>query len=55
MATTEHPAPSRPEPTPSSRLRTWRLEGLPDMGKGGDHTAAHAEPEPPHRGSPGGG
>ncbi|MFG2352919.1 amino acid transporter [Streptomyces sp. NPDC048521] len=41
MATTEHP---------SSRLRDWMLEGLSDMGKGGDHTGPHAEPEPPHQG-----
>ncbi|MEU1319389.1 amino acid transporter [Streptomyces tibetensis] len=50
MATTEHPAPSRPEPSPPSRLRAWMLEGLADMGKGGGHTGPHAEPEPPHRG-----
>ncbi|OIK06567.1 APC family permease [Streptomyces monashensis] len=42
MATTEHP--------PSSRLRTWMLEGLSDMGKPGGHTGPHAEPEPPHKG-----
>lgn len=42
MATTEHPPPSR--------LRTWMLQGLSDMGKGRGHTAAHAEPEPPHEG-----
>ncbi|MEU0948422.1 amino acid transporter [Streptomyces canus] len=42
MATTEHPPPSR--------LRSWMLEGLSDMGKGGGHMGPHAEPEPPHRG-----
>ncbi|MFI6375708.1 APC family permease [Streptomyces sp. NPDC050546] len=42
MATTEHPPPSR--------LRTWMLEGLSDMGKGRGHTGPHAEPEPPHQG-----
>jgi hypothetical protein len=42
MATTEHPPPSR--------LRTWMLQGLSDMGKGRGRTAAHAEPEPPHEG-----
>ncbi|MEU9244219.1 amino acid transporter, partial [Streptomyces sp. NPDC048385] len=42
MATTEHPPPSR--------LRTWMLEGLSDMGKAGGHTGPHAEPEPPHQG-----
>ncbi|MFF8935246.1 amino acid transporter [Streptomyces paradoxus] len=52
MATTEHPAPSRPEPTSPSRLRTWMLEGLSDMGKAGGHTGPHAEPGPPHRGQP---
>lgn len=55
MATTEHPAPSRPEPTPPSRLRAWMLEGLSDMGKDGGHTGPHAQPEPPHRDSAGGG
>ncbi|MFI1168520.1 amino acid transporter [Streptomyces sp. NPDC020801] len=40
--TTEHP--------PQSRLRTWMLEGLSDMGKHGGHTGPHAEPEPPHQG-----
>ncbi|MGW2747129.1 amino acid transporter [Streptomyces sp. NPDC001450] len=40
MATTEHPPPSR--------LRTWMLEGLSDMGKG--HTRPEAEPEPAHKG-----
>ncbi|MDX2937053.1 APC family permease [Streptomyces ipomoeae] len=44
MATAEHP--------PASRLRTWLLEGLSDMGKGGGHTGPHAEPEPPHKGQP---
>ncbi|MQY40581.1 hypothetical protein SRB17_86140 [Streptomyces sp. RB17] len=43
MAITEHP-PS------TSRLRTWMLEGLSDMGKPGGHTGPHAEPEPPHKG-----
>ncbi|MFC9930682.1 amino acid transporter [Streptomyces sp. NPDC127190] len=43
MATTEHP-PS------TTRLRTWMLEGLSDMGKAGGHTGPHAEPEPPHQG-----
>ncbi|MEU7057394.1 amino acid transporter [Streptomyces sp. NPDC046197] len=42
MATTEHPPPSR--------LRTWMLEGLSDMGKHGGHTGPHAAPEPPHKG-----
>ncbi|MDT0488241.1 APC family permease [Streptomyces doebereineriae] len=42
MATTEHP--------PSSRLRSWMLEGLSDMGKDGGHTGPHAEPEPAHQG-----
>ncbi|MFF3942262.1 APC family permease [Streptomyces phaeofaciens] len=37
MATTEHPPPSR--------LRTWMLEGLSDMGKGARH-GARTEPEP---------
>ena len=50
MATTEHPAPSRPGPAPPSRLRAWMLEGLSDMGKDGGHTSPHAQPEPPHRG-----
>ncbi|MEV7069245.1 amino acid transporter [Streptomyces sp. NPDC093990] len=44
MATTEHPAPSR--------LRSWMLEGLSDMGKGDGPVGPHAEPEPPHRGQP---
>ncbi|MEV7983591.1 amino acid transporter, partial [Streptomyces sp. NPDC086519] len=42
MATTEHPPPSR--------LRTWMLEGLSDMGKSGGHTGPHAQPEPAHQG-----
>ncbi|MEU9247282.1 amino acid transporter [Streptomyces sp. NPDC048385] len=42
MATTEHPPPSR--------LRTWMLEGLSDMGKGHGPQGPHAEPEPPHKG-----
>jgi hypothetical protein len=42
MATTEHPPPSR--------MRTWMLEGLSDMGKPGGHTGPHAEPEPAHKG-----
>ncbi|MFI5965825.1 amino acid transporter [Streptomyces asoensis] len=42
MATTEHPPPSR--------LRTWMLEGLSDMGKAGGHPGPHAEPEPAHKG-----
>ncbi|MEU6403201.1 amino acid transporter [Streptomyces sp. NPDC046985] len=40
MAITEQPA---------SRLRAWMLEGLSDMGKGGQQ-APHAHPEPPHQG-----
>ncbi|MGW0846050.1 amino acid transporter [Streptomyces sp. NPDC002787] len=44
MATTEHPPPSR--------LRTWMLQGLSDMGKPGGHKGPHAEPEPPHKGQP---
>ncbi|MFE1755232.1 amino acid transporter [Streptomyces anandii] len=40
MATTEHPP---------SRLRSWMLEGLSDMGKGVQQ-APHAQPEPPHKG-----
>ncbi|WEO93184.1 APC family permease [Streptomyces sp. FXJ1.172] len=43
MATTEHP-PS------TSRLRTWMLEGLSDMGKNGGHPGPHAQPERPHQG-----
>ncbi|MFE1314548.1 amino acid transporter [Streptomyces sp. NPDC058755] len=39
MATTEHPPPSR--------LRTWMLEGLSDMGK---HARPEAQPEPAHKG-----
>ncbi|MFF4054182.1 APC family permease [Streptomyces sp. NPDC001668] len=42
MAVTEHP--------PSSRLRSWMLEGLADMGRTGGHTGPHAEPEPAHQG-----
>lgn len=42
MATTEHP--------PSSRLRSWMLEGVSDMGKGGGHQGPHAIPEPAHKG-----
>ncbi|MER6135573.1 amino acid transporter [Streptomyces sp. NPDC001815] len=42
MVTTEHSAPSR--------LRTWMLQGLSDMGKPGGHKGPHAEPEPPHKG-----
>ena len=42
MATTEHPPPSR--------LRSWMLEGLSDMGKGGGHQGPHAAPEPAHKG-----
>lgn len=42
MAITEDP--------PSGRLRSWMLEGLSDMGKGGGHTGPHAQPEPPHQG-----
>ncbi|MEU2287025.1 amino acid transporter [Streptomyces sp. NPDC013178] len=42
MATTEHPPPSR--------LRTWMLQGLSDMGRSGGHTGPHAEPKPPHKG-----
>ncbi|AVV42124.1 APC family permease [Streptomyces sp. ID05-04B] len=42
MATTEHPPPTR--------IRTWMLQGLSDMGKPGGHTGPHAEPEPPHKG-----
>ncbi|MFK8909481.1 amino acid transporter [Streptomyces sp. YS-3] len=42
MATTEHPPPSR--------IRTWMLQGLSDMGKPGGHTGPHAEPENPHKG-----
>ncbi|MER6129094.1 amino acid transporter, partial [Streptomyces sp. NPDC001795] len=41
MATTEHP--------PASRLRTWMLEGLSDMGKGTPQDQ-QAEPEPAHQG-----
>ncbi|MEU6550509.1 amino acid transporter [Streptomyces sp. NPDC046915] len=42
MAATEH--------RPQSRLRTWMLEGLSDMGRPGGHTGPYAEPEPPHKG-----
>ncbi|WP_328834822.1 amino acid transporter [Streptomyces europaeiscabiei] len=42
MATTEQPPPSR--------LRTWMLQGLSDMGRPGGHKGPHAEPEPPHKG-----
>lgn len=42
MATTEQP--------PASRLRSWMLEGLSDMGKPGGHTGPDADPEPAHRG-----
>ncbi|MET8943337.1 amino acid transporter [Streptomyces sp. NPDC004542] len=42
MAATRHPPPSR--------LRTWMLEGLSDMGRPGGHTGPHAAPEPPHKG-----
>ncbi|MFF1306979.1 amino acid transporter [Streptomyces sp. NPDC058307] len=42
MALTEDP--------PSGRLRSWMLEGLSDMGRGGGHTGPHAQPEPPHQG-----
>ncbi|WP_371573795.1 amino acid transporter [Streptomyces sp. NBC_01314] len=38
--------------TRTSRLRAWMLEGLSDMGKGGGHTGAHADPEPAHQGQP---
>ncbi|MEV6483099.1 amino acid transporter [Streptomyces sp. NPDC051576] len=42
MVTTEQP--------PSSRLRTWMLEGLSDMGRQGGHTGPHAAPQPAHKG-----
>ncbi len=42
MATTEHPPPSP--------LRSWMLEGLTDMGKGGGPQGPHATPEPAHMG-----
>ncbi|WP_329267029.1 amino acid transporter [Streptomyces sp. NBC_01451] len=42
MATTEHPPPSR--------LRTWMLQGLSDMGRSGGLTGPHAQPEPAHKG-----
>ncbi|MFE9448630.1 amino acid transporter [Streptomyces sp. NPDC006739] len=38
------------EQPPPSRLRTWMLEGLSDMGKHGGHTGPHAAPEPAHKG-----
>ncbi|MFF4958971.1 APC family permease [Streptomyces sp. NPDC001222] len=41
MAATEHARPSR--------LRSWMLEGLSDMGKGTSQ-GPDAEPEPPHKG-----
>ncbi|PAZ14292.1 amino acid transporter [Streptomyces sp. SA15] len=44
MATTEQ--------TETSRLRSWMLEGLSDMGKGGGHQGPHATPEPAHEGQP---
>ncbi|MEU0068101.1 amino acid transporter [Streptomyces sp. NPDC006332] len=44
MATTEHP--------PLSRMRTWMLQGLSDMGKEGGHTGPHSAPEAPHKGQP---
>ncbi|MFF0161192.1 amino acid transporter [Streptomyces sp. NPDC005263] len=44
MATTQHPPPSR--------MRTWMLQGLSDMGKEGGHTGPHAAPEAPHKGQP---
>jgi hypothetical protein len=34
------------EATRSTRLRAWMLEGLSDMGKGGDHTAPRTEVRP---------
>ncbi|MEV5439758.1 amino acid transporter [Streptomyces sp. NPDC052682] len=37
---------------PPSRLRSWMLEGLSDMGRAGGHTGPHSEPEPPHKGQP---
>ncbi|WP_217242143.1 amino acid transporter [Streptomyces sp. AC555_RSS877] len=42
MATTEHPPPSP--------LRSWMLEGLTDMGKGGGPQGPHATREPAHMG-----
>ncbi|MFC8433536.1 amino acid transporter [Streptomyces sp. NPDC057253] len=42
MATTDQP--------PASRLRSWMLEGLSDMGRSGGHTGPHAAPEPAHQG-----
>ncbi|MGQ4363268.1 amino acid transporter [Streptomyces sp. SAS_272] len=44
MATTEHPPPSR--------LRTWMLQGLSDMGRSGGHTGPHAAPRAAHKGQP---
>ncbi|MDX3801098.1 amino acid transporter [Streptomyces sp. AK04-3B] len=44
MATTEHPPPSR--------LRTWMLQGLSDMGRSGGHTGPHAAPKAAHKGQP---
>ncbi|MEV7004227.1 amino acid transporter [Streptomyces sp. NPDC093982] len=42
MATTEH--------STSSRVRSWMLQGLSDMGKGHGPGGPHAEPEPAHEG-----
>ncbi|MFI9172297.1 amino acid transporter [Streptomyces lincolnensis] len=42
MATTDLASPSR--------LRSWMLQGLSDMGRSGGHTGPHAEPVPPHQG-----
>ncbi|WP_406206133.1 amino acid transporter [Streptomyces sp. NBC_01017] len=44
MATTEH--------STSSRVRSWMLQGLSDMGKGHGPGGPHAEPEPAHQGRP---
>ncbi|MFF6978261.1 amino acid transporter [Streptomyces sp. NPDC008343] len=44
MATTEH--------STSSRVRSWMLQGLSDMGKGHGPGGPHAEPEPTHKGQP---
>ncbi|MFD0008684.1 amino acid transporter [Streptomyces sp. NPDC127178] len=44
MATTEH--------STSSRVRSWMLQGLSDMGKGHGPGGPHAEPEPAHKGQP---
>ncbi|WP_225835671.1 amino acid transporter [Streptomyces sp. NK08204] len=38
------------EQPPPSRLRTWMLEGLSDMGKHGGPPGPHAEPEAAHKG-----